>query len=157
MPNRPWRWITGTVARGHRVASGMAEDSPYEDSSVKLQTPFFKARGVEIACFFPGTVNVHIAPLTPKSITYDVTLDQVNWHHSIEPEDFSFLALQLKYRGTVYPAMLYYPHLDTKPAQFTPPDVLEALAPKIEGLAYGDEIELAYPDGSIVMKPLANS
>ena len=150
--DQDWHWLSGVVVEGHRVASGMAEDSPYEDSSVRLQTPFFKERGVDIGGFFPGTVNVHVAPLMPKSIIYDTTLRQVDWHKSISPEDFSFLALQLRFQGTVYPAMLYYPHPDTKAGQFLPQDVLEVLAPEITGLVYGDEIELAYPNGSIVME-----
>ena len=147
-----WTWVNGKVIQGHRVASGLAEDTPYEDGSVVLQAPFFKERGVDISPYYPGTVNVDISPLRPERFHYDTTLHEVPWHSSIPPETFSFLSMQLKFRDEIFPGLLYYPHADTKPSHYTPTYILEVFAPWIENLNYRDEIEAAYPEGAVEMK-----
>jgi hypothetical protein len=35
---------------------------------------------------------------------------------------------------------LYYPHPETKPEHFQPPDILEIITSFISGLKYGDEL-----------------
>ena len=40
-----WLQVTGVVQRGHGVASGRGPNSPYPISSLRMQAPFFKARG----------------------------------------------------------------------------------------------------------------
>ena len=138
--------------QGHGVASGSADDSPYEDGAIILQTPHFKARGLDISAYYPGTINVSVAPYTAKLLRPDTTLRQVDWHASIDPEDFSFLALQIRHAAHVYEALFYCPSPETKPAHYQNPDILEVLASRVPGLEYGDKIELGYPDGCILIQ-----
>ncbi|MEO0928977.1 MAG: hypothetical protein AAFY63_24355, partial [Cyanobacteria bacterium J06643_13] len=56
--------LVGTVKAGHQVASGQATDSPYEQGTLEMQLPYFRALGLDLRDFFLGTLNVSIAPHT---------------------------------------------------------------------------------------------
>ncbi|MEM8560179.1 MAG: hypothetical protein AAGG50_20360, partial [Bacteroidota bacterium] len=59
-------------------------------------------------------------------------------------EDFSFMDARIGAEARpLVDALIYYPHPDTKPAHAQPPDVLEVLAPRVDGLGYGDTVRLA--------------
>ena len=69
-----------------------------------------------------------------------LTLEQVRWHETLPPENFSFSAAVIAIRGVTTHALVYYPRPETKgPHAPMPPDtMMELLAPPINGLAYGD-------------------
>lgn len=60
--------LTGIVKPGHQVASGNAQDSPYEQGTLAMQLPFFRDLGLDLSGFFLATLNVSIAPQTFKII-----------------------------------------------------------------------------------------
>lgn len=57
-----WQSVKGVVMRGHQVASGRGDTTPYPDSSIRMQKPFFREHGLELDGLFEGTLNVSIAP-----------------------------------------------------------------------------------------------
>ena len=131
----------GKVIPGHQVASGGALNSPYPKGTIEMQTPHFLALGVDLRCFYPGTLNVSIAPYLFE-LNAPVTLPQVKWSAHHDSETFSFAAVELCWRQQSFRGLIYYPHPETKINLFQDPSVLELLLPKISGLAYGASVSL---------------
>jgi hypothetical protein len=97
MTGSDWRTVDGILERGYGVASGTGTDSPYPRGTIEMQIPFFKALGLDLTRFFPGTLNVSISPKTFQLINPEFTFRQVHWTDRHPPEDFSFSRCQLSY------------------------------------------------------------
>lgn len=136
-----WPVAPARVVAGHGVASGRAADSPYPAGTIALQAPHFAARGLDLSGFYPGTLNLDIAPwqLEPRQPRFTATL---NWHDEVT-ERFSFVDARLRIAERSVAGLIYHPHPDTKPAHHQPSTVVELLAPWIEGLGPGTLCELA--------------
>ena len=141
-----WTAFDACVVPGHRVASGSNGNPRFPGGTLQMQTPFFKALGLDLTAFYRGTVNVSIAPLKYRVVKARHTFRAVKWHPSAQSEDFSFFDVQLLRAGVEPVAgLIYYPHPETKPEHFQRDDVLELLLPFVEGLAYGATLKLAVP------------
>ena len=132
----------GVVVRGHGVASGRAGDPRFPHGTVAMQIPFFRERGLDLAGFHPGTVNVDCAPLRFRPGPEALLFERVKWHPEMPAETFSFARATLVRDGARFPAWIYYPHPETKPEHFQPGGVAEIIAPLVPGLAYGDRVVL---------------
>lgn len=144
MTDHAWQTVSGIIQRGHQVASGSALDSPYPASTIEMQTPFFKALGLDLSGYFPGTLNISISPSTFQLTNPEFTFCQVEWTDRHPPEDFSFSRCRLLLQGSVYESWIYYPHPDTKQRNFQNPSILEMIAPPIPNIQYGDRVEIEY-------------
>jgi hypothetical protein len=144
--------LSGTVMPGHGVASGRAANSPYPQGSIAMQMPFFKELGLDLGHCWPGTLNVSIAPQTWQLLRADHCFERLQWTHLHPPETFSFVAVQLTWRSQHTSAWLYRPHPETKAAHHQAPSVMEIIAPRMEGLAYGDAVGLAFADGAVLVR-----
>jgi hypothetical protein len=135
-------WLPGRRIAGYGVASGRAADSPYPAGTIALQAPFFRAHGVDLSPYFPGTLNVDLAPHTPPrpAPAFDVRL---RWFGELE-ERFLLTPIALRHAGVVYEGLWYYPHPDTKPAHFQRPTVVELLLPWIAGLPEDAKVEVGF-------------
>ena len=139
--------VHGTVVRGHGVASGRAGDPRFPRGTVALQAPFFRERGLDLSGFFPGTVNVDVSPWSFSPGPDALRFERVKWHPDVPPETFSFARATLVRKGERRPALVYWPHPETKPDHFQPPGVVEILAPRVPGLEPGDAVAIeAGPD-----------
>ena len=134
--------VSGVIVRGHGVASGTSADSPYPRGSIERQTPFFRERGLDLGPFYPGTLNISIAPRRFRMVRPGITFRQVAWTSLVPPEDFSFSACRIIFQGVDYKGLVYYPHPETKIQHHQDDSVLEILAPWIEMIGYGDAVEL---------------
>ena len=118
-----------------------------------MQTPHFRARGLDLAVFYGGAVNVSIAPLRYRVAQPRLTFRAVSWHPTEPAEDFSFFDVRLLREGQpAAEGLIYYPHPETKPEHFQKPDVLELLLPFVEALSYGDELLLELPEAQILIE-----
>jgi hypothetical protein len=144
--------LQGLVVQGHGVASGVATNSPYPQGSVSMQLPFFKARGLDLSAYWPGTLNISIAPHTWSLAHADYCFEHVAWTHLHPPETFSFVRLQLVWRQLPVAAWLYYPHPETKAAHHQANTVVEVIAPRLDGLAYGETVQIGFTPGCIQIK-----
>lgn len=135
--------LLGVIKSGHRVASGWAEDSPYERGTIEMQLPFFKELGLDLSTYFSGTLNISIAPHTFKIERPQYTFKKVKWHPDYPAEDFSFSPCQIIFKDMSYSGFIYYPHPETKIGHFQDESVLEAIALPIPKLSYGDRVLLA--------------
>lgn len=143
MIEEKWFRVLGIVDKGHQVASGRSQDTPYPAGSIELQIPFFKALGLDLKPFYRGTLNVSIRPYTFNLTHPQFTFRNVQWLPDIPPEDFSFSQCQLKFDDNTYDCWIYYPHPETKTKHFQDPSILEIIAPHIPNITYGDKVELA--------------
>lgn len=138
--------ITATIVRGHRVASGQNGDPRFPGGTIQMQLPSFATLGLDLSGFYPGTLNVSIAPLQYRVVKPRFTFRQVKWHPVEPAEDFSFFDVVVhRHCASSVVGFIYFPHPDTKPEHFQKPDVLELLLPWTEGLSYGQSIQLEVP------------
>jgi hypothetical protein len=138
-----WFSVTGVVCQGFRVASGQTTESPYPESTIAMQMPFFRDRGLELSQYFLGTLNVLIAPKVFTILKPYKTFPLVEWTTLHPPETFSFCRCVLEFQEKQNEGLIYYPHPETKRSHFQDGSVLEILAPKLEGIGYGDEVSLS--------------
>lgn len=136
------RIVPGTVAQGHGVASGKAGDKRFPGGTVAMQVPFFKALGLDLSGFHPGTINVDCSPWSFRPGPEALLFELVKWHPEMPAETFSFARATLIHAGKRHPAYIYLPHPETKAEHFQPGCVAEVIAPRIEGLAYGDKVSI---------------
>ncbi len=149
-----WIEITGTVAQGYGVASGISGDRRFPNGTLALQKPYFLARGLDLDRFYLGTINLQIAPHHYRIKRPRYLFRNVRWSREVPAEDFSFFDCRLfAQSGDEQLALVYYPHPDTKPEHFQEPQVLEILAPYLDGLRYGDRLPVAFDDEQIVIEP----
>ena len=149
--NGEWQRVRGVVRAGHRVASGTGADRRYPAGTVRMQRPFFLERGLDLTPFFEGTLNVDIAPRSFALAQPAHTFRRVTWTELHPPEDFSFSRCRVGYGGGEHAGWVYTPHPETKAAHFQPPTMLESLVPWVEGVRYGDAVELWVPAAEIVI------
>ncbi|MFO1486784.1 MAG: hypothetical protein U1F71_25720 [Verrucomicrobiaceae bacterium] len=135
--------IPAIIVQGHRVASGLNGNPKFPGGTLRMQMPYFAALGLDLSAYYPGTLNVSIAPLCYRVGTPRRTFRQLKWHPEDPAEDFSFFDVTV-HRDNAPPVngWIYFPHPDTKPTHFQKPEVLELLLPWMEGLAYGTHIHL---------------
>ena len=148
-----WQTFTARVLQGHRVASGLNGNPRFPGGTLKMQEPFFRELGVDLAHFYPGTINASIAPKRYEVRQARHTFRNVKWHPVEPAEDFSFFDLRLLRPGLApLEGFVYFPHPETKPEHFQSPDILELLLPHVEGLHYGMELTLQVPFQQIVVE-----
>jgi hypothetical protein len=139
--NSVWLTVSGVVVRGHGIASGQGT-SPYPQSTIKIQKPFFKARGLDLSPYFEGTLNISISPRAFTILEPEITFRRVEWTRLHPPEDFSFSRCTVIVGSTSYAGWVYYPHPETKVRHFQNPSIMEVIAPLIDHLKVGDQVEI---------------
>ena len=150
--------ITARIVQGHRVASGLNGDARFPGGTLRMQQPYFRARGLKTAHLYFGTLNASIAPLRYRVVQLGHTFPNVKWHPTQPAEDFSFFDVEVLRSGEQFiPGYIYYPHPETKPEHFQKPDVIELWLPYIPGLVYGAELKLKIPGAQMKFEPMANS
>lgn len=149
-----WPLVRGVVVRGHRVASGAKRDPRFPEGTLAMQTPHFRAAGIDITGFHGGTLNLDIAPSRIVIVDPVVTLRDVRWHPTEPPEDFSFVECRI---GTdpddLVAGLVYHPHPETKPEHYQPPTIVEVIAPWIDGAVPGAALVLAVAPGQARFSP----
>lgn len=139
--------LTGSIHTGYRVASGLADDSPFPQGTIEMQMPHFTKGGLNLAKEIPnlykGTLNVSITPHRVNVVEPDHKFELVNWTPVIRPETFLFTQVTLTYRNKNYRGYLYTPSPETKPALHVHNfGILEFIGPKIPDIVYGDPVTL---------------
>lgn len=107
-----------------------------------MQLPFFKQRGLDLSCYYSGTLNIDISPYTFKMKKAELHFPKVEWTQKHPPEDFSFSQCRVIHNSKTYDSWIYYPHPETKIRHHQNDSLIEVIAPHIPRLQYGDKIEL---------------
>lgn len=137
-----WKAVSGIIKRGHRVASGIAEDSPYPRGTIEMQMPVFKSLGLDLNPFYKGTLNISISPQEFIVKNPEYTFKNVKWHPEYPAEDFSFSCCRAFHNSIRYDGLIYYPHPETKISHFHDFSTLEVIAPCIPEISYGNRVYL---------------
>ena len=142
--------FTARVIQGHRVASGSNGNPAFPGGTLRMQLPFFRDLGLDLSPYYLGTLNVSIAPCRYQVVKAPMTFPLVKWHPVDPAETFSFFHVRcVCVDGRTVDGLVYYPHPETKPKHFQPPDMLELLFPRLDGIAYGSELTLEIDDGEM--------
>ena len=135
---------------GHQVASRPSTAYPY--SSLEKQRPYFKALGLDLSPYFTGTLNISIAPLEFAMIQPEFTFPLVEWTDLHPPETFSFSRCKIRFKGKSHEGWVYFPHPETKKTHFQNPSLIEVITFEVEGIQYGDVLEVKVNSGEISVK-----
>lgn len=138
--------MQGTLIQGHQVASGLASNCPWPGGSVARQLPLMGLHGVPVTRLFSGTLNVALACREvpyPEQFEFDFVLD---WRAPDKPTHFRLHRLIVEFAGRRYQGWSYrkiYPdgYVSIHPQ---PANVIEILAPQIDGIQYGDRVSVAF-------------
>ena len=135
-----WNSVNGSVVQGYRVASGPSHEYPY--GALDRQRPIFKARGLDLAGYFNGTLNIDIRPYKFQMVHPEFSFEGVNWTDLHPPEHFSFSRCRVIHASEEFDGWVYYPHPETKVRHFQNPSLLEVIAQPIPRLKYGDALQV---------------
>ena len=153
MNSSNWQHVHAAVVRGHQVASGKAGDPRFPGGTIRMQLLFFKDAGLDLSPYYPGTLNVSIAPKRFKVVKPVRTFPNLKWHPTQPAETFSFFDVRLLRVGQPdAEGYIYYPHPETKPEHFQQAGVLELLLPFVEGLDVATHLQLAIPADQILIE-----
>ena len=141
--------VNAVVRQGHGVASGKAKDPRYPKGTLNAQFEHFIRKGLDLSRYFPGTINLDIAPYSIKIMKPKYFLENINWSGFIPPENFYFFDVSLHINNNTYKGLIYMPDPATKADHFQNPTILELLLPKIDGLKYGDSVIVEVDDQQI--------
>lgn len=150
------RDIHVTITEGYRAASGLGENGAYPEATLKMQDPFFKERGFDMAAEIPdlywGTLNLNFSPLNFGVQDADYCLKDVKWSSLIAPEHFSFVKAEIVFNDVAYEGYVYYPHPETKPTSVHAHsyEKLEFLTRSIPDIAYGSTATLRIRESALV-------
>jgi len=140
----------GFICQGHGVASGKKPDSRFPNGTIALQYPLFAERGLDLSLYFKGTVNISFSRYLFVLGEPKYYFPGVKWCDEMPAENFSFFSCFLKLpEQQRIDAFVYWPHPSTKPSFHQDPSVLEFLAPWMDGINYGQQIEVFAETGSI--------
>ncbi len=146
------------LLQGHGVASGVGHSngparlSPYPKGTIEMQTPFFKAAGLDLSPFWPGTLNVSFAPAKILLNRPDFHFEHLNWTNLHPPETFSFWKIRIRSfdpRPCEVAGLVYWPHPETKIRHWQNHSVLELLAPRLDGIYVNQYFEVGVDPGAI--------
>ena len=142
-----------TVVPGYQVASGLAVDAEFEQGSIALQKPHFKQRGIDLTHCFNGTINVAFNVQQVAILRSHHHIEQLKWYQHWPAEDFDFVKCELCFNLQRVTGFIYQPSPTTKIDHYQPANVLELLAPKLDGLVYGSKLELLVEHGYLMLHP----
>lgn len=138
--------INGLICKGHRVASGLTDDHRYPRGTLYEQLPYFKERGLDLSSYFPGTINLDIAPYEFVIENPKYFFEAIPWSTYIPPENFYFFDVILNFEDKEYKGLIYMPDPITKVDHIQKKFILELIMPKIDGLVYGMKVCIEIED-----------
>jgi len=134
--------LNGVVVEGFRIASGLANDPKYPGGTISMQKPFMERNGLKLNDKFMGTLNLDISPFTNDDIEFDIHIENIRWNEHYS-ESFSFRECSVKYGTGIYFGYVYKPHKNSDKIKCRhEKSIIEVIAPFIDGIGYGDEVEI---------------
>ena len=138
-----WRQLSGVIQKGHHVASRRCLDPRFPEGTIQMQKPHFKKLGCDLDAYYPGTINLNIAPFLFRITRARFRFNNLRWSSDTPPENFSLADCRILTEGKrIMNGLLYYPHPETKPEHFQAPEVMEIITFHIERITYGQELLL---------------
>jgi len=142
--------LTGVLVKGYQIASGTSPITPYKNGGIALQKPFFEKRGFCMKDLYLATLNIDIPNHNFTILQANYLFENLKWEKNFPAETFSIVSCTLIYKKKHYDTFIYYPYLETKMQHIQKESTLEILAPFIDGILYGDEIEVLLDTEKII-------
>ncbi len=146
--------VLATISQGYGVASGKSSDSRFPDGTLTLQLPHFEKRGLDLRPYYRGTLNLTLRHDSFLLGEPDYRFDLIKWSPLVPPENFSFYSCRVLWINKSVDALVYWPHPSTKPEFHQESNVLEILAPAIDGITYGDQVYLEAEPHTLSFHPI---
>jgi len=143
--------LKGVLIKGYQIASGTSHITPYKDGSINLQRPFFEERGFCMKGLYLATLNIDIPNHEFTIIKPTYHFENLKWEKDFPAETFSIVSCSLIYKSKEYDAFIYYLHVETKIGHIQKRSTLEVLSAFVDGIDYGDEIEVKIDSKNIVI------
>lgn len=134
--------VSGEIKSGHGVASGKLKDERYPEGTLKQQFKYFLEKGLDLSNYFMGTINLDISPYAYEIKEPKYFFKNIDWSDYISPENFYFFDVLLYFKDKTYEGVIYMPDPETKEDHMQKSTILELILPKINGLEYGDVVEI---------------
>jgi len=134
--------LNGVLVKGYQIASGTSPITPYKDGSIKLQKPLFEERGFCMKDLYLATLNIDIPNHEFTIIKPSYHFENLKWEKDFPAETFSIVSCTLVYKKKQYDVYIYYPHVETKSDHIQKKSTLEILSPFVDGITYGDKVEV---------------
>ncbi len=147
--SRDHKLIRGQIMPGHGVASGTGKDERYPEGTLKLQVKYFLEQGLDLSNYYMGTINLDISPCSYQIKKPKHFLKDINWSDYIPPENFYFFDVTFYHGDKAYDGLVYMPDPKTKEDHIQKPNILELILLKIERLAYGVTVEVAFKNDQL--------
>jgi hypothetical protein len=140
------------VVQGRGAASGRHEYQKL-GGSIRAQQPHFKRAGLDIGMFHNATLNLDVAPFKMVVKRPLFRIRNVRWLRGFPGEDFDFMNAAICFGDRMTPCMIYHPRPETKEAftQPVPGNIVEILAPFIDGIGYGTYGQLHFDPRQVEM------
>lgn len=132
--------IQAKIIKGHQVASGLAQNTPFPEGTIKMQWAFFSDIPDIEELYNGGTVNLDINPYHFKAKN-PVHRKNITWFENIT-ETFLFWPVKLTLNDCDYSGLIYYPDPADKYDHFKPDTQIELLLPYIDGLSYDTDVTI---------------
>lgn len=142
--------IAATLVQGYQIASGRsAEDLRFPQGTIRLQTPFFKEKGLDFDLYFngdyvSGTLNLSLGGKTVQVLQPEYYFTDIKWSDCFPAENFYLSKAAILFQGRKFLALIYIPDPKTKVDHFSSPSIVEVIAQTIVGIHYGDKLTLCY-------------
>lgn len=135
-----------TLVPWYQMASWTNPNCPRLGGSVARQLPKMATYWLDVSKLYPGTLNISLdceKIVYPEFAEYEFTID---WRNPEPPTSFKFHKLIVKFNWKEYEGWSYrkiYPegYISNHPHK---PNLLEIVAPKIEGISYWDDVEVFF-------------
>ena len=150
--------LDGVLVAGYQVNSGTStRDTRFPLGTLRMQAPYFSALGLDIEEYFQnkhvwGSLNVDVYPHVYEQVKSDWFFSNIHWTDLQPAENFFISKAAVHYDGQAYKALLYNPDPRTKPNHFQEPSIMEFVAEKIPGIAYGASLSVELPEGHLIIK-----
>lgn len=134
----------GWLCRDIKLLQGWPKTVLIRAEVCPCKCPFFKALGLDLTGYFPGTLNISVAPAQFRMLNPAYCFEKVAWIAGFNAETFSFAECTVWFSGKAYQGFVYYPHPETKTQHFHDASLLEVICQPIKGVHYGNKVRLEY-------------
>jgi len=114
-----------------------------------MQLPIFKKLGLDLQNVYPATLNIDLGLIKFKIIAPEYKFVNVRWYAEWPAETFSFVRCRVTYNHEMIDGWIYYPHPEAKIQHFKDSSTLEILVPYIEGIKYGESVEIDIDEAGV--------
>ena len=138
--------VETTLTKGHGVASGTSNSSPFTEGTIKMQKVMLHENGIDLKGCYLGTLNLDTSPYTVIHSKPQTTINDVLWCKGWPTETFYLSPCDVSYGRQAHSGFLYTVAATSRMAHHHPKNVLEVISKPITDLFIGAKLTLQIKD-----------